>query len=215
MSDEVSSFFEFEEKMKANREAILLSYPYPKLLDKHLDGARLLSTRERMLTEMPQCGIVAEIGVAAGEFSSEILNICKPKKLHLVDCWDSERYGALWDSVRQKFSNEIASNLVEINLGLSTDVLKTFPDNYFDWIYIDTVHDYKITSQELAISRNKVKKGGLISGHDYCQGNMISGWSYGVVQAVQEFCVNNNWKIKFLTCESNCYLSFAIAEIVD
>ena len=72
MSDEVSSFFEFEVKMKANREAILLSYPYPKLLDKHLDGARLLSTRERMLTEMPQCGIVAEIGVAAGEFSSEI-----------------------------------------------------------------------------------------------------------------------------------------------
>jgi hypothetical protein len=204
---------EHEQAMEKRRHELILSYPYPTLMEKHLDGARLLSTREAMLTALPGNGIVAEIGVASGDFSHQILQLNKPQKLHLIDCWDSERYGTLQKSVYQRFEKEIDSGLVEINLGLSTEVLPSFEDGYFDWVYIDTVHDYKTTAQELLIARHKVKKGGVIAGHDYCQGNMISGWSYGVIQAVHEFCVNENWRIKFLTSESHCYLSFAITEI--
>jgi hypothetical protein len=215
MSNQLILPSEYETEMSARRQALLLSYPYPTLMDKHLDGARLLPTREVMLPALPNDGIAAEIGVASGDFSQQILQLNKPKKLHLIDCWDSERYGTFQSSVRQRFEKEISSGVVEINIGLSTEVLATFKDGYFDWVYIDTVHDYKTTAQELLISKSKVKKGGVIAGHDYCQGNMISGWSYGVIQAVHEFCVKNDWKIKFLTTESHCYLSFAITEICD
>ena len=87
--------------------------------------------------------------------------------------------------VLKKFNDEILAGRVQINLGLSLEQLNKFNDNYFDWVYIDTVHDYKTTIQELSLAAKKVKKGGIIAGHDYCQGNMITGWSYGVVQAVQ------------------------------
>lgn len=215
MNLEPINLTQYENEMTRRRQQLLLSYPYPELNERHLDGARLLANRKKLLSELPRGGIVAEIGVASGDFSQEILNINNPKKLHLIDCWDSDRYGGFQRSVHDRFENEIKQGLVEINFGLSTDVLPSFHEEYFDWVYIDTVHDYTVTSQELLLAKSKVKKGGIISGHDYCQGNMISGWSYGVIQAVHEFCVKNNWKILYLTAESHCYNSFAIAEIFD
>ena len=87
------------------------------------------------------------------------------------------------------------------------------PDHCFDWVYIDTVHDYLTTARELAISRQKVKAGGIIAGHDHTPGNIITPVCYGVVQAVQEFCVKSGWRYWSLTCESHCYASFAIQAI--
>lgn len=198
---------------RTDRQNLILSYPYAKLERKHLDGAQLLPTREAMLDELPKNGIVSEIGVAHGDFSSEILKRCLPKKLHLVDAWEAERYSEGYQRVCDRFIAEIQSGLVQLNRGLSTDVLSTYPDNYFDIVYIDTVHDYRITSQELALCSSKVKTGGIIAGHDYTPGNLIDAYSYGVIQAVQEFCVNNDWRYLYLTCESHCYLSFALTSI--
>ncbi|MCB8776056.1 class I SAM-dependent methyltransferase [Planktothrix agardhii 1032] len=209
----VISVEQYEEILRAKRISLIQSYPYPKLQRKHTDGCILLPTREDMIHEFPKESICCEIGVANGDFSEKILAINKPRKLHLIDIWDSERYGEGYQKVLKKFSDEIQVGKIEINLGLSLAKLNEFDDNYFDWIYLDTVHDYKTTIQELSVASKKVKKGGIISGHDYCQGNMFTGWSYGVIQAVQEFLVREDWHFIYLTAESHCYLSFAITKI--
>jgi Methyltransferase domain len=210
---QVISAEEYEKKMQKKRSALIHSYPYSKLQKKHTDGCLLLPSREDMIYEFPKHSVCCEVGVANGDFSEIILAINEPLKLHLVDVWDSERYGEGYQKVLKKFNNEILAGRVEINLGLSLEQLNKFNDKYFDWVYIDTVHDYKTTIQELSLAAKKVKKGGIVAGHDYCQGNMITGWSYGVIQAVQEFLVRENWRFVYLTAESHCYLSFAITEI--
>ena len=180
----------------------------------HIDNAKLITTREELLRILPKNGIVAELGVDEGDFSQSILSINMPKKLHLIDLWGSKRYNQnKRKSVEKRFSKNIESTKVEINLGLSTEVAGNFKENYFDWIYIDTAHSYKITIEELESYRKKIKKGGIIAGHDYILGNWNGLVRYGVIEAVYEFCVKYNWEIIYLTCELNNMPSFAIREI--
>ncbi|MEP0984478.1 class I SAM-dependent methyltransferase [Ekhidna sp.] len=179
------------------------------LTDKHLKNCKLLESRIKLLNQIPSKGIVAELGVDNGEFSEKILKYNKPKKLHLIDSWSNSRYNSQKEeNVRRKFKEN--SNVI-INKGLSTEVVSEFGSNYFDWIYIDTVHDYLTTREELSLYAPKVKNGGIIAGHDYTSGNWPSLVPYGVIEAVHEFCFKENWELIFLTVEN--FPSFAIKKI--
>ncbi len=53
---------------------------------------------------------------------------------------------------------------VEIIRRNSIDRMKQFPDEYFDWIYIDASHLYQDVLDDLETARIKVRKGGIIAG---------------------------------------------------
>lgn len=188
--------------------------PKVELQEKHIRNLRTVLDRKAFLNALPKGGVVAEAGVDKGEFSAMILAITKPERLHLIDMWSSARYhGGLEALVRERFTTELSAGHVQIDLGYSTDVLATFPNEHFDWIYIDTDHGYDVTAAELALARTKVKKGGIIAGHDYSTCNWDGGVRYGVVEAVHEFCVKHDWELILLTHETDRFLSFAIREI--
>jgi hypothetical protein len=183
--------------MKTNK---LVNNNYNQQLEqRHIKNIKILANREKLLEYMPKNGIVAELGVDQGDFTHSIYNINKPKKLYLIDTWESERYN------QNKMLFVIKKD--------SIIALKTFNNNYFDWIYIDTSHTYEQTLKELEISRLKIKKEGIISGHDYCQGNITKNLSYGVIRAVNQFCIKYNYEMIYLTLESHGFLSFAIKKI--
>lgn len=188
--------------------------PVIELEEKHILETQLITNRSRLLELMPENGVWAEIGVNRGEFSREIIEKAKPEKLHLIDAWASERYHqGLRELVEQLFAAEIGTGVVEINQGYSTDVLKVFPDHYFDCVYIDTAHTYDVTRDELAILENKMKPGGLICGHDYINSCWRNAVKYGVVEAVHEFCVLHDWRIVYLTNETHQHRSFCLSRI--
>jgi len=184
------------------------------LAQQHVQNAKLLSNRSDLLERLPNGGNVAEVGVDQGEFSDEILAKCQPAKLHLIDVWNTERYGLQKETeVKNKFKPQIETGAVEINKGFSTTVLPQFEDHYLDWVYIDSDHTYNTTAEELKIARTKVKHGGFICGHDYAIGNWRTHYRYGVIEAVHEFCVTYNWEIVYLTSEVHQHRSFALREI--
>ena len=184
--------------------------------DIHIRNTKLITNREDLLRLLPQNGVVAELGVDEGDFSQSILTLNKPKKLHLVDFWGSKRYNQEKKrQVESRFKENIQNGEVEINIGLSTNVVEGFQNEYFDWIYIDTCHSYKTTIEELELYREKVKGSGIIAGHDYILGNWNGIIRYGVIEAVYEFCIKYNWEILYLTMELHTNPSFAIRKIVD
>jgi hypothetical protein len=184
------------------------------LSQKHLNSLKALENRKALLELLPKNGIVAELGVNKGDFSRQIIDICQPKKLHLVDIWNSERYHmGLKLEIENKFSSEFEKGQMIINYGLSTDVAGDFQNEYFDWIYIDTEHTYKCTIAELEKYAPKIKPGGIIAGHDYMMGNWTNLVRYGVIEAVYEFCFKNNWEIIYITMDIQEYQSFAIKKI--
>lgn len=188
--------------------------PKVELRPEHIANLRVVADRRAFLEALPKGGVLAEAGVDHGDFSAMILAIMQPKRLHLIDVWSSKRYhGGLQDVVRKKFQHELASGQVQIDLGLSTEVLPRFTDGYFDLVYIDTDHGYTVTAAELELCRTKVKPGGIIAGHDYVTGNWDGGVRYGVVEAVHEFCVKYGWELILLTHETDRHLSFAIRKM--
>jgi len=210
-------FHKFHNEFIRERKIKEENIPNINLEQKHIKNLKVLIDRQEMLKEMPKNSVCAEIGVEKGDFSDMIFKITTPVKLHLIDAWgDPTRYhDGLKLSVEKKFSHEIKTDNIKINVGFSTDVLKNMPDNYFDWVYLDTDHTYEVTAEELRILKNKMKPNGIIAGHDYIIGNWGGDVRYGVIEAVHEFCVKDNWELIFITINKNEMPSFAIKKISE
>jgi hypothetical protein len=133
----------------------------------------------------------------------------------LIDAWTDEGYKGRLGIVKKRFEKEIKLGQIVINQGLSSTELERFDDGYFDWVYIDTNHTYITTAKELEISQRKVKRGGIIAGHDYTIGIWSGSASrFGVIEAVHEFCTKYKWEMIYLTHEKNRCLSFALKQIL-
>lgn len=206
---------QFIQDFANERKRIELEIPNFDLEFKHIKNLQVLVNRNELLKKLKRQAVCAEIGVNEGDFSEFILATTDPYKLHLIDAWgDDQRYhDGLKNKVKERFAKDINSGKVELNVGLSTDILSTFPDNYFDWVYLDTAHIYSTTSAELRILNKKVKKDGFITGHDYILGNWAGGCRYGVIEAVHELCVLQNWQMRYLTINKNEMPSFGISRI--
>ncbi|MBX2940669.1 MAG: class I SAM-dependent methyltransferase [Ferruginibacter sp.] len=208
---------EYDFKMLDLEKRLIQDNGIPKvdLAEKHISGLKVLTNRIALLQMMPLNAVCAEIGVNRGEFSEEIIKITHPSKMHLIDAWgDTKRYhDGLKLDVEEKFSKQIAEGLIEINVGFSNHVLETFPDHYFDWVYLDTDHTYKQTKTELDVLLRKMKMNGIIAGHDYIMGNWPGNVRYGVIESVHEFCVQYNWQLKYITINYAESPSFAIQKI--
>ena len=169
---------------------------------------QIIKTRSELLKVLPKNLIVAELGVFRGEFSKEMLESITPKELHLIDIWEGMMGSADKDGKNFNMANlnDLYNGLqtlykdnpvVKFHKGDSCAVLSQFPDNYFDVVYIDSVHTYQHVLRELEMSYKKVKDGGYILGHDYCQ------QTNGVILAVNEFCKKYGYQIEYLT-EDGC-----------
>lgn len=137
--------------------------------------------RIRMLEKMPKNGRCAEIGVWNGGFSGVILEVTQPSELTLIDPWDllSAQDEGEWTHKKHKnheFMRGMYENVslnyahlsnVSIQKGFSAEILETFPDNYFDWLYIDGNHLYEFVRKDVEVSFRKVRPGGIIAGDDY------------------------------------------------
>jgi SAM-dependent methyltransferase len=162
--------------------------------------------REFILRRMPQRGIVAEIGVDLGDFSEKILSVNRPRELHLIDPWTSVggEYSqgvpsgaapatnsprklnivARYAFVRDRFSSDIDGGGVVMHRETSAIAGADFPDQFFDWVYIDGNHSYEFVRHDLELYWRKLKPGGYIVCDDYHHAGF---WEDGVTRAVDEF----------------------------
>ena len=151
---------------------------------------------------MPKGAVCAEIGVFRGQFSQQIIERARPRVLHLIDPWKYQPgpdYSASWyggdigrdqnfmdavhESVRQRLAPQILAGMVKIHRKPSVEAASEFPENYFDWIYVDGDHHYEAVLQDLRAFYPKVQAGGYVAGDDYGSGGW---WDGGVKKAVEE-----------------------------
>jgi len=161
--------------------------------------------------------IGVEIGVEYGENACNILKNWDGK-LVCVDYWDNQEIHNYNEPCNFKNFNEVFSvfkeNIKEFDdrvlvVKNKSDIAsKFFPDEHFDFIYIDGNHSYLEVKKDLECWWSKLKKGGLFSGHDWLDNfkpdddknvdvyyeNLYLG-KYGVNSAVIEFANDKGYKI--------------------
>ena len=191
--------------------------PIFQLEKKNISNLKIKLNRLEILKELKKSSICAELGVAYGEFSDQILEIVKPELLVLVDSYPNK--GNFVDEgnlkyIEKKYQKLAEEKKIQIINEDSVKAASMFKENFFDWIYIDTTHSYHQTLGELRAWKNKIKGDGYILGHDYIMGNWIDDIKYGVQEAVHQFCVEENWEIIYLTARIGENTSFGIRKIL-
>lgn len=143
----------------------------------------------------------AEIGVESGRYSRSICKHNPSLKLYLVDSWAA--YPG-WDHVTQEHWEVLYNDTIartneydcEIIRSFSMDAIKEFGDESLDFVYIDANHDYKHVTEDITEWSKKVRRGGIISGHDYKISKV--GTVNNTIEAVNDFTSAQNIKPWFI-----------------
>ena len=101
-----------------------------------------------------------------GQNAESILNEIRIKKLYLLDAWSPDYRERHYENAFEcfkKFEGNKKVVLIKCN-SLDIDI---FPDNYFNYIYVDDLHHPDHVYKELKFYYPKLKKYGMIAGHDY------------------------------------------------
>lgn len=135
----------------------------------------------------------AEIGVYKAEMSADLLKHCPGLLLLLVDSWKPYDGGDWTGSQSQQFFDGIKQCAFENILPYrdrcfileqpSPAASLLFQDNLFDFVFIDGNHTEDAVWQDVNAWYEKVKEGGILSGHDYVR----SDGKDGVERAVRRF----------------------------
>lgn len=114
----------------------------------------------------------AEIGVFEGDFSEVLAK--GGFELYSIDPWlvyedyGTSDYTPMAEKRYQKTVRKLSQYPnVHIVRKTSMDALAEFEDNSLDFVYIDANHQFKYIAEDIFEWWKKVKKGGVIAGHDY------------------------------------------------
>jgi SAM-dependent methyltransferase len=171
----------------------------PRIPQAQLDGCVVLESRLAMLDRLERGLTICEVGTAAGGFAAEILARCAPASLHSIDIDLSQVPDALKQDAR-----------LHTHLGLSQDVIRTFPDETFDIIYIDADHSYAAVRNDIAAAVPKLKPGGLLAFNDFA---IVGRWGFGqfgVKRAVSEFAVEAGWPMVYFCFDPQALYDVAL-----
>jgi hypothetical protein len=153
-------------------------------------------------------GVGAEIGVKEGKYSERILFYWKGKKLYSIDPWrefshDVYKDQANVDSFQQeKFYQETCARLAqygernEILRLTSEEAAREIEDGSLDFAYIDAQHHYAPVKQDIKMWWPKIRRGGVLCGHDYFNDPATE---FEVKRAVDEFVAENPGLVFFQT----------------
>lgn len=137
---------------------------------------------------------VVEVGTYKGNNAVSILKNLNVNKIYLVDPWEEhESYSKTEpDKTNKKLS--YAEKEARKRLKKFTEravFVKKYSDNalndlpgHHDFIYIDGDHSYIQSKKDMKRYFSKVKKGGILGGHDITNPKD----NYGVARAFFEFC---------------------------
>jgi len=142
------------------------------------------------LFQICELGEAAEIGVAEGNFSRDLLQMGF-EKLYMVDNWATiegvkgdGNFPQEWHDknfARAQEQTAIFGGRAVFLRGLSAKMADEIQDESLSLVYLDAGHDYTSVWFDLKHWFPKLKKGGIMAGHDYL--NTV----YGVHDAVADF----------------------------
>ena len=175
-----------------------------------------LTDRNTVFASLPKGGVGAEIGVGHGTFSQNIIRLAEPRLLYLVDCWEHLPVEVIGNdpanSDQESKDNQYHQVLVwfmvdprvRVVKGFAEAVLPMFPDDYFDWLYLDANH--LLCRQDIMASWPKVKPGGWLMGHDY----FMLGDFMTVKRDVDQFVQQHGLTLQVTIDAGNNYKSWMI-----
>lgn len=160
--------------------------------------------------ELPSGARCVEVGCWLGAsicyLATEFKNRNKQAEIYAVDTWRGSNeeihkrliseiggFEELYQAFLHNMQDGGVSDMVTPIRKPSVEASKQFEDESLDLVFIDASHEYKDVLDDINHWYPKVKKGGIIAGHDYVPGHKVS--EAGVVRAVTKIFLGRNLEI--------------------
>jgi len=141
----------------------------------------------------------AEVGVENGRYSAHLCRNIKGLHLRCIDPWTA--FGRHSDADMERTYQNARARLLRFGVQFirkpSLEAARDIPDGSLDFVYIDGLHDFDSVIQDIIAWVPKVKRGGIVSGHDY-----VPIYQYGVIQAVDTYTRIHNIFLWYITHET-------------
>ena len=134
-------------------------------------------------------GKIVELGAWKGKSSAflvvEAYNKSPKIEVHIVDTWGGNPFDGSEDQSTDAYS-KFTSNMsllarpYQAHRMTTNEAAGLFKDESLDAVFIDADHSYEAVKMDIENWMPKVRKGGMLAGHDY-----NSAWP-GVIRAVNE-----------------------------
>lgn len=192
-----------------------------------VQNCRVVSTRDAILPLLPKQKVFCEIGVALGDFSKNILATCDVSRFYAIDLFLLHNHPDMWHGLigevlgsaqhleyyRQKFEPYCESGIMHILIGDSADMIASLPEQSVDIFYVDSNHSYAHIKRELSIIKTRTAPGAWIILDDYIMVDWITNTTYGVVQAVNEFMIQERWEMVYFALNNEMFCNVAIRKL--
>jgi len=182
----------------------------PELPPHLIENCKMCVSREEVLKLLPKEGVIAEVGVAYGDFTALLLETLAVKKLYAIDTFAIDMKNELWNEdvlqkaemshlayYKKKFQTAIENDQLTIMKGYSWDMLAMLPDKSLDYIYIDAGHGYDSVKKDSSLAIKKIKEDGILQFNDYCSSHVGTLDWYGVPKAVNELMIDHQLEMLY------------------
>lgn len=159
-----------------------------------------------VLNSMNLVGEGVELGVQLGHYSASILAAWHGACLNSVDPWrefpqtEYEDASNVSQVEQDRIFNEATARLEAFGSRsrvlrmTSQEAAPLFRAGQLDFVYIDAQHHYEAARDDIETWYPKVRKGGILAGHDYLEGEREAGY-FGVKRAVDEFVARRGLRL--------------------
>lgn len=133
----------------------------------------------------------AEIGVAEGAYALELCNTIPGLKYYGVDPWP--RDGKIKYHIQARYElakKRLAPYDATFIKKTSMEAVKEFQNSSIDFVYIDANHQFDYVVNDIIEWTKKVKKGGIVAGHDYHVAKTC-----GVIEAVDAYVHAHSYRL--------------------
>lgn len=147
----------------------------------------------QMFAEL-HCKSGAEIGVQNGDYSEVLCKANPSAKIYSIDGWRHYKgYHFITTQAQQDANREVAlARLAPYPKNIiirkdSLEAAREMKPRSLDFVYIDANHDYEHVTEDLTAWSAVVKRGGIVSGHDYIERKGRFAQDMQVVRALGDF----------------------------
>ena len=135
----------------------------------------------------------AEIGVSGGYFSKSLWEANRECTIYSVDPYQDyagyletytpEKMENLYEEAKQNLTGTGCIILREFSM----EAVREFANDSLDFVYIDANHEFLHVASDIAMWSQKVRPGGIVSGHDFARykrkpvchvKEVVKAWAY-------------------------------------
>lgn len=148
-----------------------------------------------------------EIGTYKGKFAETMCRLIPGLNLKCVDAWtvykDYKDYGVndLESDAYREASMRADGCGFELIKAWSLDAVRMFEDESLDFVFIDANHDFRHVTDDVDEWSKKVRKGGIVAGHDFFKNHHKR---FGVREAIPAWCEANEISPLFSVTKDHC-----------